>query len=125
MADALRPIHTDADHAAAVAEIERLWDAAPGTPEHDRLEVLGILVAAYEDARWPIDPPDPVEAIKARMEQAGYTRGQLATLLGSQSRATEILSRRRRLTMDMAWKLSQAWKIPADTLIRPYPTQAD
>ncbi|QJE73679.1 XRE family transcriptional regulator [Aerophototrophica crusticola] len=125
MTDAVKPIHTDEEHAAAVAEIGRLWDAEPGTPEHDRLEVLGILVDTYEAARWPIDPPDPVEAIKARMEQAGYTRGQLADLLGSQSRATEILGRRRRLTMDMAWKLSQAWKIPAETLIRPYETRPD
>lgn len=67
----MKPIRTDADHEAAVDEIERLWDAEPGTPDHDRLEILGTLVSAYEDARWPIDAPDPVAAIKARMDAAG------------------------------------------------------
>ncbi len=124
MRDTIKPIHSDADHAAAIAEIERLWDAAPGTPEHDRLEVLGVLVAAYEAERWPVALPDPVEAIRHRMDQAGHTRRDLADLLGSQSRATEILSRRRRLTMEMAWKLSRAWDIPAEILIQPYPLKA-
>jgi HTH-type transcriptional regulator/antitoxin HigA len=117
----LKPIRTDQDHADAVAEVESLWDAAPGTSEHDRLEVLGTLIDAYEAQRWPIDPPDPVEAIKARMEQAGYSQSDLARLIGSRARASEILARKRRLTLDMAWKLAQEWQIPAESLIRPYP----
>lgn len=118
----IKPIHTDDDHAAAMAEIERLWDAEPGTPEHDKLEVLAALVDAYEAKRWPIDPPDPVEAIRWRMEQAGYTQADLATLLGSRSRASEVLNRRRHLTTEMAWKLHREWRIPAESLIRPYET---
>jgi HTH-type transcriptional regulator/antitoxin HigA len=118
--DMIRPIRTDEELAAATAEIERLWRAEPGTPEHDRLEVLGVLVAAYEDQRFPIDPPDPIEALKARMDQEGYTQADLAELLGSRSRASEILGRRRHLTMDMVWKLSRSWGIPADILIQPY-----
>lgn len=117
----IKPIRTDEDHAAAVAEIERLWDAQPGTSEHDRLEVLATLVDAYEEKRWPIDLPDPVEAIKFRMEQAGYTQSDLSRLLGSRPRASEILNRQRHLTLDMVWTLSTEWKIPAECLIRPYP----
>ena len=116
----LKPIHSEADHAAAVEEIERLWDAEPGTPEHDRLEVLGTLVDAYESSRWPIDTPDPVEAIKARMDAAGYTQSDLGRLLGSRTRASEVLNRQRRLTVEMAWKLHTAWSIPAESLIKPY-----
>jgi HTH-type transcriptional regulator/antitoxin HigA len=116
----VKPIRTDADHEAAVEEIESLWDAEPGTPAHDRLEVLGTLVDAYEASRWPIDVPDPVEAIKARMDAAGYTQSDLGRLLGSRPRASEVLNRQRRLTVEMAWKLHEAWAIPAESLIKPY-----
>lgn len=123
--DPIKPIRTDQDHADAIAAIESLWDAEPGTAEHDRLEVLGTLVDAYEAQRWPITAPDPVDAIKARMEQAGLTQTDLARLIGSRARASEILSRKRRLTLDMAWKLSQEWRIPAESLIRPYPLMGE
>jgi|SRR5580658_522376 HTH-type transcriptional regulator/antitoxin HigA len=113
----LRPLRNDQDHAQALAEIELLWNAAPGTPDHDRLEVLGLLVNAYEDRRWPIEPGDPVAAIKFQMEQAGHTQADLAKLLGSRSRASEILSRKRLLTMEMAVKLHRAWRIPAECLL--------
>ncbi len=116
----LKPIHSEADHAAAVEEIESLWDAGPGTPEHDRLEILGTLVDSYEATRWPIDVPDPVEAIKARMDAAGYTQSDLGRLLGSRPRASEVLNRQRRLTVEMVWKLYEAWAIPAESLIKPY-----
>src|SRR5215472_11985978 len=106
----LRPLRNDHDHAEALAEIERLWNAVPGTPEHDRLEVLGLLVNAYEDFHWPIQPGDPVVAIKFQMEQAGHTQADLAKLLGSRSRASEILRRKRPLTMEMAAKLHRAWR---------------
>lgn len=115
----LRPIKTEWDHRAALAEIEWLWQAEPGTAEHDRLEVLGVLVNAYEESRWPVAAGDAVDAIRFRMEQAGYTQADLAALLGSRSRASEILQRRRALTMGMAAKLSREWRIPAELLIAP------
>ena len=113
----LRPLRNDQDHARALAEIERLWNAEPGTSKHDRLEVLGLLVSAYEDRRWPIEPGDPVAAIKFQMEQAGHTQADLAKLLGSRSRASEILNHKRPLTMEMAAKLHRMWRIPAECLI--------
>jgi len=120
----IRPIRTVADHEAALAEIERLWHAAPGTSDHDRLEVLGTLVSAYEDREYPIEAPDPIEALKLYMEQQGKTQADLAMLLGSRSRASELLNRKRCLTMEMAWKLHTEWRIPAASLIRPYDTAA-
>lgn len=119
--DSIKPIRTDEEHAEVLREIEALWDAEPGSPRHDRSEVLGILASAYEETRWPMDPPDPVEAIRFHMEQNGHAQADLARLLGSRSRASEILSRRRHLTLEMAWRLSQEWKIPAESLLRPYP----
>lgn len=115
----IRPIRTRKDHAAALARIEALWDAKPGTPEHDALEVLGTLVSDYEDRHWPIDELDPIDAIKAVMRERGYRQADLARLLGSPSRASEVLRRKRGLSMDMAWKLHQEWKIPAEILLRP------
>jgi antitoxin component HigA of HigAB toxin-antitoxin module len=116
----IRPIRTDEDHAAAVAAIESLWEAEAGSADHDKLEVLGALVSAYEDQRWPIEPPDPIEAIKIRMEQTGRSQSDLAELVGSASRASEILNRRRRLTLEMIWRLNREWRIPAEILVRPY-----
>lgn len=121
--DHIKPIRSDEEHAEVVAEIEQLWEAEPGTPEHDRLEVLGMLVDAYETNRWPIEAPDPVEAIKFRMEQNGLSQSDLGRLLGSQPRASEVLAKKRKLTVEMIHKLSAHWKIPADVLVRPYRTQ--
>ncbi|MDP6390254.1 MAG: XRE family transcriptional regulator, partial [Alphaproteobacteria bacterium] len=87
------------------------------------LVVLATLVDAYEDTLWPIDPPDPVEAIRFRMEQSGLKQSDLADLLGSASRASEILRRKRGLTMAMAWKLHMKWNIPAECLIKPHGTE--
>jgi len=114
------PIRTKADYRQALKEVEALWDAEPGTPEHDRLEVLGTLIDAYEAKQFPIDAPDPVEAIKFRMEQAGYARADFVAVIGSASRASEILNRRRALTTEMIWKLHTKWQIPAESLVRPY-----
>jgi len=114
---AIHPIHTDADHKAAITRIEALWDAKPGTPKHDELEVLGILVAAYEERQWPILPPDPVEAIKFHMEQNGFRQKDLAGVIGSESRASEILNRRRPLTVQMIKAIHAAWSIPLESLI--------
>lgn len=115
----IRPIHNEDDYQAALDEVRGLWDAEPGTAEHDRLEVLGILIDDYEDRRWRIEALDPVEAIKLCMAEAGYEQADLSRLLGSASRASEILNRKRALTMDMAYKLHREWKIPAEALLKP------
>lgn len=121
----IHPIRTDDDHAAAVREIEALWGAAPGTPEGDRLDVLITLVDAYEARRWPLPDTDPVEAIKSSMAMEGRGQSDLAEVLGSPSRASEILRRKRGLTLPMIWELHRRWRIPADALIRPYETRRD
>jgi HTH-type transcriptional regulator/antitoxin HigA len=115
----LRPIRSEADYEAAVAEIERLWGAKGGTPEGDRLDVLATLVDAYEAERDPIDPPDPIAAIRFRMEQQGLTRKDLERILGSRVRVSEILNRKRGLSIAMIRRLHEALGIPADVLIRP------
>ena len=116
----IRPIRTDEDHRAALAEIEALWGASAGTAEGDRLDVLATLVEAYEDRRWPVEELDPVEAIEAAMAYEGYDRRALATLIG-QSRATEVLQRRRALTLPMIRKIAAAWHVPEGVLVREYP----
>jgi len=113
----IHPIHTETNHAAALARIETLWDAEPGTPEHDELEVLAVLVSAYEDTHWPALPPDPVEAIKFHMEQNGLRQKDLAGILGSVSRASEVLSGRRGLTVEMIKAIYAAWSVPLECLI--------
>ena len=115
----IRPIRTEADHLAALTEIERLWDAPDGTPEADRLEVLATLIEAYEEKHHPIAPPDPVEAILFRMDQLGLSRRDLEPYLGARSRVSEILNRRRSLTLQMIRKLHEALGIPAEVLIQP------
>ena len=117
----IRPLRNEADYDWALAEIEPYFEQEParGTSAADRFDVLAALIAEYEARHWPIDPPDPVAAIRARMEQAGYTQADLARLLGSRSRASEILARRRGLTMEQARRLHEAWRIPAEALIRP------
>ncbi len=119
----IRAIRTDEDHRAAVAEIEACWGATEGTEEGDRLDVLLALVDAYEEKRWPIDLDenfDPIDVLNHAIEELGHTQAELAVLLGSRSRASEVLVRRRALTVDMIHKISKAWKIPADLLVRPY-----
>jgi len=119
----IRPIRTDKDHRAALAEIDACWGAAENTEEGDRLDVLLALVEIYEAKRWPIDIDehfDPIDVLGYAIEEFGHTQAELAEILGSRSRASEILSRRRALTVDMIHKISEAWKIPADLLVRPY-----
>jgi HTH-type transcriptional regulator/antitoxin HigA len=113
----VRPIRTQADHKAALARIEALWDAKPRTPDHDELEILSILVAAYEERRWSIPPPDPVEAIRFHMDQNGLRSRDLGDVLGSESRASEILNRHRALTLQMIRAIHDAWSIPLESLI--------
>jgi HTH-type transcriptional regulator/antitoxin HigA len=119
----IRPIRNDDDHRAALAEIEACWGAPEGTEMGDKLDVLLALVDAYEEKRWPLDIDesfDPVDVLNHAIEELGHTQAELAELLGSRPRASEILSRRRALTVEMIHKISSAWKIPADLLVRPY-----
>jgi HTH-type transcriptional regulator/antitoxin HigA len=119
----IRPIRSDQDHRAALAEIEACWGAPEGTEKGDKLEVLVALVESYEARRWPIENGegfDPVDVLNYAIEELGHTQAELADLLGSRSRASEILARRRALTVDMIHKINEAWKIPADLLVRPY-----
>jgi HTH-type transcriptional regulator/antitoxin HigA len=118
----IRPIRTEADYDWALKEIELYFEHEPkrGTPESDRFDVLAALIEAYEAKHWPIEPPDAVEAIRFRMEMGGFGQADLAHLLGSRSRASEILHRKRPLTLEQAWKLHREWQIPAEALLRPY-----
>jgi HTH-type transcriptional regulator/antitoxin HigA len=119
----IRPIRTQKEHRSALAEIEACWGAPEGTEQGDRLDVLLALVEIYEAKRWPIEVNgrfDPIDVLNYAIEELGHSQSELAALLGSRSRASEILSRRRALTVEMIHKISEAWKIPADLLVRPY-----
>jgi HTH-type transcriptional regulator/antitoxin HigA len=122
---AITPIRNEADHQSALAEIERLWGATAETPEGDCLDVLMTLVDAYEREMWQDEYLDPIDAIKARMENSGRTRKDLEAIVGSSGRASEILNRKRSLTLPMIWRLVSDWKIPADSLVRPYALKSD
>ena len=115
----IRPLRSQADYDAAITEFERYFDDEPvaGSADADRFELLGLVIAKYEDEHFPIGSPDPVEVIKLVMEGRGYTNKDLAAVLGSAPRASEILNRRRALNLDQIRRLSRQWKIPADTLI--------
>ncbi|EHK6026355.1 type II toxin-antitoxin system HigA family antitoxin [Vibrio vulnificus] len=116
----IKPIKTVDDNRAALARIDQLWDAEPNTPEGDELEVLATLVEAFEEANYPIAPPDPIEAIKFRMEQQGLEDKDLVPFLGQRSRVTEILNRQRRLSISMIRKLHDGLRIPLDSLVKEY-----
>ena len=113
----IRPIKTRKDHQWAPREIQRLWNAPAGSLEEDRLEILATLVAAYEDKHYPMDLPDPIEAIKFRMEQMGLKRSGLDRMIGSRGRVAEVLNRHRPLSLSMIRKLHQGLGIPAEVLI--------
>ena len=116
----IKPIKTKKDYQAALDRLDKIFDAQPGTPQGDELEVLGILIDKYEQQHDPIDYPDPIEAIKFRMEQLGYTQNDLAKIVGLKSRASEILNRKRKLTLEMIRQLHQVLQIPTDVLIQNY-----
>ena len=115
----VRPIKTDADYQWALAEVERYFEhePEPGTPDGDRFEVLTDLLETYENRNWPIEAPSPLAALRAFMEMRGFQQADLAELLGSKSRASEILSGERRLSLDMIRRISSTWHLPADVLI--------
>ncbi|CAM5786349.1 helix-turn-helix domain-containing protein [Castellaniella caeni] len=117
----IRPIRTDVDYKAALKVISGLVEHDPdiGTPDGDRLDVLTTLVQAYEATNFPMDLPDPVEAIKFRMEQAGLTAKDLEPMIGQRNRVYEILNRKRSLTLPMIWRLHKGLGIPAENLIQP------
>lgn len=115
----VKPIKNESDYDAALAEIADLMGARASTPEGDRLDVLVTLVEAYEEKHWRVDPPDPIEAIKLRMQQRGLSRHDLARVLGSKSRVSEVLNRKRPLTMEMIRRLHGKFGIPAESLIQP------
>ncbi|HRK70786.1 MAG TPA: helix-turn-helix domain-containing protein [Micropepsaceae bacterium] len=115
----IKPVRTAQDHRAALREIKRLWEAKPGSADADRLDVLVTLVEAYEAAQFPMDTPDPIDAIKFRMEQMGLTRKDLEDALGSRARVAEVLNRKRDLSINMIRRLNVLLGIPADILIRP------
>jgi HTH-type transcriptional regulator / antitoxin HigA len=116
----LRPIRTEADYQAALKEVESLFHAPPNTPEYDQLDLLSTLVEAYEKVHHPIEAPDPIEAILYYMDTRGLSRRDLEPCLGSRARVSEVLSRKRSLTLEMIRKLNQELGIPAEVLIQPY-----
>ena len=119
MATELKPIRDEEDYEAALAEVGRLWGARNGTPEGDRLDVLATLIDVYEAKHHPIDPPDPIEAIRFRMEQQGLTRKDLEPMIGPRNRVADVLNRKRGLSIDMIRQLHDCLGISADVLIRP------
>ncbi len=116
----ISPIRDEAGHRAALAEIERLWGAEINTPKGDRLDVLMALVDDYERTNWPDETLDPIDAINSRMETSGRTRQDFEKIVGSSGRASEILNRKRHLTLPMIWRLVEEWKMSAEVLVRPY-----
>lgn len=121
----IKPIKTETDYQAALEEIEKLFEAAPDTPEGDQLEVLVTLVEAYEEKHYSIPKPDPIEAILYHMESRGLTRRDLQPYIGSRARVSEVLNRKRSLTMEMIRNLHKGLGIPAEILIQPYHTDKD
>jgi HTH-type transcriptional regulator/antitoxin HigA len=116
----IKPIKTEHEYELAMGRLEDIFDAKKGSAKGDELEVLGILIEQYEQEHFPIGFPDPVEAIKFRMEQLGYTQADLAKVIGLKSRTSEILNRKRKLTLDIIRKLHDQLNIPTDVLIQAY-----
>jgi HTH-type transcriptional regulator/antitoxin HigA len=116
----IKPIKTEKDYNQALERLEKIVDAKSGSPEGDELEVLGILINQYENEHFPISLPDPIEAIKFRMEQMGYNQTDLANIVGLKSRASEILNRKRKLSLEMIRQLHDKLNIPTDVLVQIY-----
>ena len=116
----IKPIKTEADYDSTMERVDAIFDAEPGTDEGDELDILVLLVEDYEKIHYPIEKPDPIEFIKYLMELRGVGQNDLALLLKSRSRASEILNRRRALTLDQIRKISDAWDVPVDSLARVY-----
>jgi len=119
----LRPIKTKSDYRRALREVERLWDAEPGTEAGDRVDVLVTLIEAYEATHHPVPAPDPIAAIEFMMEQKALTRRDLEPAIGSRGRVSEVLTRKRPLTLPMVRALAALLDIPTDVLVQPYETR--
>ncbi len=117
----VRPIHDEDDYEAALAEVDALMDATPGTPEGDRLDVLVTLIEAYEARCWAIEAPDPIDAIRVRMEQKNLRQRDLEPMIGSRGRVSEVLARKRALTLPMIRRLAKGLDLRADVLIQEVP----
>ena len=117
----IRPLRSEAEYEAAVDEIEQYFEKEPksGTSAADRFDLLALVIEDYERKHWPIEPPDPVEAIRYRMQTGNLTQTDLGRLLGSRQRASDVLARKRTITLEMAWKLHREWGIPAEALLFP------
>jgi HTH-type transcriptional regulator / antitoxin HigA len=116
----LKLIKTKKDYEQALSRLEEIFDAKKGSAEGDELEVLGLLIENYENHMYPIDFPDPIEAIKFRLEQMGYNQGDLARIIGLKSRASEILNRKRKLSLEMIREINKQLHIPTDVLVQAY-----
>lgn len=116
----IKPIKTKKDYQQALVRLEVIFDSKKGSPKGDELEILGMLVDNYEKENFPVGFPDPVEAIKFRMEQLGYTQSDLANVVGLKSRASEILSRKRKLSLEMIRQIHDSLNIPTEVLIQAY-----
>jgi HTH-type transcriptional regulator/antitoxin HigA len=116
----IKPLKTKKDYKQAMERLEKIFDAKPGTTQGDELDILGILIEKYESNHFPIDFPDPIEAIKFRMEQMGYNQKDLVNVIGFKSRVSEIMSKKRKLSLEMIRKLNSSLNIPTDVLIKEY-----
>jgi HTH-type transcriptional regulator/antitoxin HigA len=116
----IAPIRNEQDYQKALKRLEKVFDAKLGSKEGDELEILGILIDNYENEHFPIGMPDPIEAIKFRMEQMGMKQKELAEIIGFKSRVSEILNRKRKLTLEMIRKLNEALSIPTEVLVQKY-----
>ena len=116
----IKPIHTEKDYKEALARLEIIFDANPGTKEGDELELLAILIEKYEDEHFPIEAPDPIEAIKFRMEQLGLENKDLEGIIGSKGRVSEILNKKRKLNLKMIQSIIQNLHVPAEILLQEY-----
>lgn len=116
----IKLIKTESDYNQALERLETIFDAKKETPEGDELELLGMLIEQYENEHFPISLPDPIEAIKFRMDQVGYNQNDLARIIGFKSRASEILNRKRKLSLEMIRQIHEKLNIPTDVLIQTY-----
>ncbi len=119
----IRPLHNEADYDWALNEVNQYFEKEPepGSMEGDRFELLLLVIGDYESKHYPMEPLDAPEMLRGAMANHGWTQADLAKVLGSKSRASEVLNRKRHLTLEQIWKIREAWKLPAEALIKPYP----
>ena len=116
----IKPIKTDKDYQKALKRLEKIFHARPGTKEGDELDILALLIERYEEEHYPIEAPDPIEAIKFRMEQMGYKQKDLEDIIGYKGRVSEILNRKRKLSLEMIRSLHEKMNIPLESLVKAY-----